>query len=71
MALNAEMSSVELIGNKAMDTQRLGEGHSRDSEGEDPEPRDRRSAQERIVAVKPVLAKIGPMYKADGKELVD
>ena len=27
--------------------------------------------EERIVAVKPVLAKIGPMYKANGKELVD
>jgi valyl-tRNA synthetase len=71
MALNAEISSVEIIGAKAMALKGCERDIAETVKAKALSLETTGQLEERIVAVKPVLSKIGPMYKADGKELVE
>jgi valyl-tRNA synthetase len=71
MALNAEMSSVELIGSRAITLNGCERDIAETVKAKTLSLETAGQLEERIVAVKPVLSKIGPLYKANGKELVE
>ncbi|MDD1746725.1 MAG: class I tRNA ligase family protein [Methanomassiliicoccales archaeon] len=71
MALNAEMSSVELIGSRAMTLKGCERDIAETVKAKTLSLETAGQLEERIVALKPVLSKIGPLYKANGKELVE
>jgi valyl-tRNA synthetase len=71
MALNAEISSVELIGQNAMTLKGCEKDISETVKAKSLSIESSGDLEERIVALKPILSKIGPLYKANGKELID
>jgi valyl-tRNA synthetase len=71
MALNAEISSVELIGQNAMKLKGCERDISETVKAKSLSIESSGDLEERIVALKPILSKIGPLYKANGKELID
>ncbi|QLH75753.1 MAG: valine--tRNA ligase [Methanomassiliicoccales archaeon] len=71
MALNAEIAMVKLIGNGARSLQGLEKDVAETVKARSLVIEDKAELEERIIAVRPIPSKIGPLFKGAGKEITD
>ncbi|MCE5297029.1 MAG: valine--tRNA ligase [Euryarchaeota archaeon] len=71
LALNAELSVVELVGAKAEILRGCERDISETIKAKSLVFETKADLEEKIVALNPVKSKIGPMFKANGKEVID
>jgi valyl-tRNA synthetase len=71
IALNAELPSIEMVGQKAEILKGCEQDIARTIKARSLVIESKADLEEKVVAVKPIPSKIGPKFKANGKEVSD